>query len=1379
MLTDPTYLRYIVDGLESQLIQDNIAALPQGLIGVYEEALPWEHNIKYRGRFLEFFSAWALVKKEVSASFVADLLNWKEQEVIDHVSVYSKWFNSPTSGTYILYHERLRAYLLSKITSDQLNQTNQKVIRSCHHALESRKGDEWEIYALEYLPSHLLIPAMQEKESKANFKKLVYDTSYWNRQLEISKGYDWAKKILNLALGWAAKQNTDELIECALNKIDLHYMEQNDAPRIVELVAENDIETALQRIESFGGNDKEGLQRKFTLYMLCLMELTLLDSRDKPFRKTATEKLLIHLDENIPVDHSLLKWNEFFPSYLMFQMACEWEEMELDYLRVYKRTDNWDLDWIETKGSYNALQNKVLIDAVNCLKIISQKCFALCKISNAFFNQNKFNEAKIYIIKALNTVNEVVDKRARSECFLNCLIAMTNLGEIDEALKILHQIEINSHKQDGLSIIACGLAMQKKLDNALEISKQITNKKTKSETLVNIVNLFINEIKDDQLNQIISEALGIAREIENEVDKIRALLYLAFNIKIKVKSFSVFEIINEAFLFIREIQDRNLKCQELQNASIQLSKYKYYDKSEEILLESLNYFNDNKNYMDNDRIYTDFFRSFIELDKLNDAQQLINKIEDYRSRNSAYIQLAKVLANDDKIDEAFNFVRHINNDSGKNSIIKAILNRLSVFDQFQKSKFYINKLLLINRSLHYIESIYYRERRSINYLLKKGNFLDSIKFIENINDESRKDDLFSYMANEMTQQGNFIMALEITVKIKSHVIKSSVENKLILNLIEKAKLDSEQNLFINELIKNGLNENTLEYSVLNSIAKLVENGKIFLIYDVVMDLVFEIAKTNIDQKETDIILVEAAEKIFKYWGYEKALSLLRLISDTEIKCNALLSMSKELSLVGNDVTSENLINEILSESQGIHDQKVHDILLSEIATVISKLGNHERAIEIARNILFKNNKAESLLNISNSLSENGSINLAKTILLEVIEIIKDVESDFSRVIYLTKIYRGLIVVGDLDKAKEIITQALDITSKVIDLFDKSALQNEISKALATYSDIIQAFNLGLKIDDDYERGDAFKNIFFETVKNGQISQILEQIQQLEKRQTQDIMLEILVNELLKINDYDNSQRIIMMMYSDSKKGLLLKKLIISLINNGQITKAQEKIPYVVNSEIKNSIIHVLAIEFAKQGNIHYVNSIINEVSDIHKKSTIQHDVSFEFIKKQMIKEAIEVSQGIKLDRIKNIILEKIVIELANAKDWIQSEEVAYKISQTTIRQESWKKTANQSNKIFGLKVGLMNKSLFQTEDAQAFYLKGWAESITVDDMSNDLAYKAIQALNDDSISLEKFLQVYAQHEVFFGNPSQEKIARLNKTLNLQWALDIIEQFPKE
>ena len=70
IFTDPTYLRTIYDGLVSgSLHRDNTSALPAGLVGIYEEALPPESNVNKRKKFLEFFVVWALLKKEVSAAF--------------------------------------------------------------------------------------------------------------------------------------------------------------------------------------------------------------------------------------------------------------------------------------------------------------------------------------------------------------------------------------------------------------------------------------------------------------------------------------------------------------------------------------------------------------------------------------------------------------------------------------------------------------------------------------------------------------------------------------------------------------------------------------------------------------------------------------------------------------------------------------------------------------------------------------------------------------------------------------------------------------------------------------------------------------------------------------------------------------------------------------------------------------------------------------------------------------------------------------------------------------------------------------------------------------------------------------------------------------
>jgi hypothetical protein len=300
------------------------------------------------------------LKKEVSAAFLLPLLSgWTEEQVFECIAEYSRWFNSPVSGKYQIYHERLRTFILQRDSAEELRRCNESIIRICHAALATKSNDEWDVYALEHLSTHLMTPAMEGLDS-ASLKTLAYDTAHWNRQIDISKGYDWTKKMHNEMMLWASKFDDEQVIECALNKVDLYHMEQNDAPRIVELVAQNDIETALQRIDSFGGNDEAGLKRKFILYMLCLMELTLFHSMDKPFRKEAIEKMLKHLDDYIPIDHTLLNWKDFFPSYLIFKIACELEEMGLDYWIIYKRTDEYGKDWMLRILVFSDSQFKVL-----------------------------------------------------------------------------------------------------------------------------------------------------------------------------------------------------------------------------------------------------------------------------------------------------------------------------------------------------------------------------------------------------------------------------------------------------------------------------------------------------------------------------------------------------------------------------------------------------------------------------------------------------------------------------------------------------------------------------------------------------------------------------------------------------------------------------------------------------------------------------------------------------------------------------------------------------------------------------------------------------------------------------------------------------------
>ena len=176
---EPTYLRYIYDGLiKGSIHPENAAELPDGLIGLYEEDFNEQTSVVERQKLLQRFAIWALLKKEVSTAFVAEVLGETEDAIQEFISTYSAWFNSPESGKYQLYHERLKVYLLQKLIEVEIHELHEKLITRLEQAIEKQKADEFEWYGLAFLTGHLSVAAMYN----ANGKRLIdlaYSQIHW------------------------------------------------------------------------------------------------------------------------------------------------------------------------------------------------------------------------------------------------------------------------------------------------------------------------------------------------------------------------------------------------------------------------------------------------------------------------------------------------------------------------------------------------------------------------------------------------------------------------------------------------------------------------------------------------------------------------------------------------------------------------------------------------------------------------------------------------------------------------------------------------------------------------------------------------------------------------------------------------------------------------------------------------------------------------------------------------------------------------------------------------------------------------------------------------------------------------------------------------
>jgi tetratricopeptide (TPR) repeat protein len=906
-MIDPTYLRTIYDGLISgTLHKDSASGLPHGLVGIYEDVLPPINYVNERHEFLKFFLVWALLKKEMSAGFVASLLGWTEENVFGYLARYSKWFNAPASGKYVLYHERLRSFILQKISHTQFTACNEAIIKLGQKALERRRGDEWEQYALEHLSTHLLLQAMESKDATA-LRTQAYSSSHWNRQIEICKGFEWSKGMLNNMMLWASKYNDDEVIECALNKLDLYHQEQNDAPRIMELVAQNDIETALQRIETFGGNNKEGLQRKFTLYMLCLMELTLLESKNKSFRNPAIEKLLNHLDKQIPSDTSIIDWNYFFPSYTIFLMGCEWARLGLDYLIVYKRTDNWDNDWITEKGPYSDSQLDVLLECARGISDKSSKNIALKNISNELSKQGMVEKATSTLQEAFECAVGINDAFSGSSELENISIELAKQGKIDEALACVRGMSYESDKCKAMTSISTELSNQGMFmeaaiafQEALEYARSISYEPDKSNAIMTISRELSKLGMVGEASLALQEALACATDINSDGLRSREL----FHISTELAKRGNFE---QALGCTMGISINFTKISALKNISTELAKKGKFEQAASLMHEALvsakgirtNY----KRGLYLENISTELARQ----GKVEESLECASAISHNLLKKSALTTISTKLAKLGLIEEALACVRGINDAFSESSALENISTEL-----VKQGK--IDEALACARGIVY-EFDKSKAMTGISTELAKQGVLDeaasamqeAIASARCISDESDKSNAIASISSEMAKQD---MLEEATSALQEAL-------ECARGIIDELGKSNAMMTISKEMAKQGMSEEA---------TSALQEALAF-------------TRGIIDESDKSNGMTAISTELAKQDKIAEALECISVISDELYKTRAMSSISRALAEQGNIEKAVSFMKKALDCARGISDDSNKNIALEEISRELARQGN--------------------------------------------------------------------------------------------------------------------------------------------------------------------------------------------------------------------------------------------------------------------------------------------------------------------------------------------------------------------------------------------------------------------------------------------------------
>lgn len=505
---DPTYIRYVIDALNNKDI--NSIDLPNGLIEFFEGAIDSDTHILAKSHKLEIFSIFALLKGGISIEFMSVFYDDKIGIIQEFIYSNSKFFNSKVVSKFEIYHERFRVYILQRIGKSKLNKLYEKILFHLEASIQASDGGEIEQYALKYLASHYYEYAILNNDGEKLYQ-YAYSQNIWKRQLYILKSYEWTRNGLNLAMQWATKSNSEEILKSSLELINLHYNEQDTIPQILALLEIGDTTTVIQRIDQLSGHDTEEINRRFLTSMVCLIQLVLQNKSTATYDVDSIRVLLQYIDDNIPKDKSIFNWHDIFPSFLVFKIVKQLVKLDLNFQCIIERTNEFDCSWLSIENSLEQEEYDILSQCC----IISKDYRALKVIACNLAQQG-------YQDKAIYNTDNILHKEIKDITIQDICSITVNQGEAQLAVRLVE--DINSSIIKSSTYINISEILYKKgqtslalslLDKAQTLVDNINDHENRCSLLISISSELYNQGETQRASYLIEKATESVQNIED------------------------------------------------------------------------------------------------------------------------------------------------------------------------------------------------------------------------------------------------------------------------------------------------------------------------------------------------------------------------------------------------------------------------------------------------------------------------------------------------------------------------------------------------------------------------------------------------------------------------------------------------------------------------------------------------------------------------------------------------------------------------------------------------------------------------------------------------------------------------------------------------
>ena len=799
------------------------------------------------------------------------------------------------------------------------------------------------------------------------------------------------------------------------------------------------------------------------------MELTVLESNDKPSRKEAIESVLKHLDDNLPVDHSVLSWNEFMPDSFIKQIIRYLFTYNIDFVPFSKRSklkiDSDSLvNYSDNKKSHlnqyeYEYRNKVVLSFLENLD--SEIIFVHEKDVNIDFEEearnsfeialyhlskDEINEASLIIKQGL-FYSEKIPSDDNWGSYGNHLMGdfaenVVNIGFHELGIKILEKME----KGEGWTDFASEHISSKLLERGdltnLELVYFLARKDGYSSSVSHVLRCLIDfHFSTGSLHLIKATLLSHLNYDMQIIDGFMQLSF--FNEVIHLNpSLKTFELLFESEIIK---SSNNVFGRRLIDLIIKDYSEKY----------SLNHFGKDiisiVNFVKEDYLKACLVKQYAnEIIKSSDGIKFVLRNGWYREDGqieSYFEGIFLAICEEVGLDEGINLISKIENkgrcryDAAK-GVLKAYLDF---------------KLVLINNQFVNCEDVVQR----------------LASFCEN---EVSKDRMLSNLVGVLIQYSKFDEALNRVASI----INKKVKYRVLLDLYEK--LNKQKNInkaqaIMLEILEcaKGISEESAKNEAFQDISfTLAEIGE--------SEDALKYVQCISDQSDRSITLKYICDELIKQGKIEEALECARGIRDSVLKSRSLLSIYVELAKQDMIEESTSALKEALECIPTMSSEADKCSLLEDISNEYTKQGKIAEALECAQSIPDVEFKSRSLLSISVEFAIQGKVEEA----LECAQSIPDVKFKSRS---LLSISVELVKQKKVEESASAIKEALECVRSISSESEKCNMLKDISSELINQGKFDEALESLIEIRDYKERDDAITKMLIFIIKQGEINKV--------------------------------------------------------------------------------------------------------------------------------------------------------------------------------------------------------------------------------------------------------------------------------------------------